>query len=137
MLDVVALGELLIDFAPLSADAAGYPALQANPGGAPGNFLAALAACGKRTIVVRLGAAVGRWGYFGLGLSAVVLCLTLLAGGKVWTALLPVLYLPLHVATWRKMVRIDHGEELNVCLGETARNIWIFGLLLTLGILLG
>lgn len=95
------------------------------------------AACGKRTIVVRLGADVGRWGYFGLGLSAVVLCLTLLAGGKVWTALLPVLYLPLHVATWRKMVRIDHGEELNVCLGETARNIWIFGLLLTLGILLG
>ncbi len=52
MLDVVALGELLIDFAPLSADAAGYPALQANPGGAPGNFLAALAACGKRAALL-------------------------------------------------------------------------------------
>ena len=49
MLDVVALGELLIDFAAKSADAAGYPTMAANPGGAPGNFLAALNAYGKKT----------------------------------------------------------------------------------------
>ena len=42
MIDVVALGELLIDFAPVSTNAAGYPTLAAQPGGAPGNFLAAL-----------------------------------------------------------------------------------------------
>ncbi len=42
MYDVVALGELLIDFAPQSVNEAGYPTLSANPGGAPGNFLAAL-----------------------------------------------------------------------------------------------
>ena len=42
MIDVVALGELLIDFAPVSANAAGYPTVAAQPGGAPGNFLAAL-----------------------------------------------------------------------------------------------
>ena len=42
MFDVVSLGELLIDFAPKSVDAAGYPTLSANPGGAPANFLAAL-----------------------------------------------------------------------------------------------
>ena len=42
MYDVVALGELLIDFAPVSADEAGHPTLKAQPGGAPGNFLAAL-----------------------------------------------------------------------------------------------
>ena len=42
MIDVVALGELLIDFAAKSTDAAGYPTMAANPGGAPGNFLAAL-----------------------------------------------------------------------------------------------
>ena len=42
MFDVTALGELLIDFAPKSVDEAGYPTLAANPGGAPGNFLAAL-----------------------------------------------------------------------------------------------
>ena len=41
-MDVVALGELLIDFAPVSTNAAGYPTLAAQPGGAPGNFLAAL-----------------------------------------------------------------------------------------------
>ncbi len=49
MLDVVALGELLIDFAAKSKDADGYPTMAANPGGAPGNFLAALNAYGKKT----------------------------------------------------------------------------------------
>lgn len=48
MIDVVALGELLIDFAAKSEDSAGYPTMAANPGGAPGNFLAALNACGKK-----------------------------------------------------------------------------------------
>ncbi len=49
MIDVVALGELLIDFAAKSMDASGYPTMAANPGGAPGNFLAALNAYGKKT----------------------------------------------------------------------------------------
>ena len=42
MHDAAALGELLIDFAPQSVNEAGFPTLSANPGGAPGNFLAAL-----------------------------------------------------------------------------------------------
>lgn len=46
MVDVVALGELLIDFACQAKDETGYPTLAANPGGAPGNFLAALQAYG-------------------------------------------------------------------------------------------
>ena len=50
--DVVALGELLIDFAPVSTDAAGYPTLKAQPGGAPGNFLAALQAYGCKTALI-------------------------------------------------------------------------------------
>ena len=49
MMDVVALGELLIDFASRSADANGYPTMQALPGGAPANFLAALTKYGKST----------------------------------------------------------------------------------------
>ena len=49
MYDVVALGELLIDFASKSTDENGYPTMAANPGGAPGNFLAALNAYGKKT----------------------------------------------------------------------------------------
>lgn len=43
--------------------------------------------------------------------------------------------------TYRHMAQrwccIDHGDALNVCLGETARNILLFGALFTLGILLG
>ncbi len=49
MIDVIALGELLIDFASKSTDGDGYPTMAANPGGAPGNFLAALNAYGKKT----------------------------------------------------------------------------------------
>ena len=52
MKDVVALGELLIDFAPVSADEAGYPTLKAQPGGAPGNFLAALQSYGCSTALI-------------------------------------------------------------------------------------
>ena len=52
MYDVIALGELLIDLAPQSAIDAGYPVLSANPGGAPGNFLAALAKYGCRTAMI-------------------------------------------------------------------------------------
>ena len=52
MFDVVALGELLIDFAPHSVNEAGYPVLSANPGGAPGNFLAALTKYGCRTAMI-------------------------------------------------------------------------------------
>ena len=51
-MDVVALGELLIDFAPVSTNAAGYPTLAAQPGGAPGNFLAALQTYGCTTALI-------------------------------------------------------------------------------------
>lgn len=47
--DVVALGEMLIDFASCGADAAGYPTMAANPGGAPCNFLAAVTKYGMNT----------------------------------------------------------------------------------------
>ncbi len=50
--DVVALGELLIDFAPVSKSETGYPVLAAQPGGAPGNFLAALNKYGCRTAMI-------------------------------------------------------------------------------------
>lgn len=52
MYDVIALGELLIDFAPQSTNEAGYPVLAANPGGAPGNFLAALSKYGCKTAMI-------------------------------------------------------------------------------------
>ncbi len=50
--DVVALGEVLIDFASVSKDCDGYPKMQAHPGGAPANFLAALTKFGKKTAFI-------------------------------------------------------------------------------------
>ena len=52
MLDVVALGELLIDFTCVSADADGYPTMAAHPGGAPANFLAAVTKFGGKTALL-------------------------------------------------------------------------------------
>ena len=52
MLDVVALGELLIDFTCQSVDDDGYPTMAAHPGGAPANFLAALAKLGAKTALL-------------------------------------------------------------------------------------
>ena len=52
MIDVVALGELLIDFATQSTDMDGYPTMAAHPGGAPANFLAALTKFGAKTALL-------------------------------------------------------------------------------------
>jgi fructokinase len=52
MMDVVALGELLIDFTNVSADADGYPTMAAHPGGAPANFLAALSKFGAKAALL-------------------------------------------------------------------------------------
>ena len=51
-MDVVAIGELLIDFTFKSADAEGYPTMEAHPGGAPANFLAALNQYGYKTAML-------------------------------------------------------------------------------------
>ena len=52
MIDVVALGELLIDFACLQTDSDGYPTMAAHPGGAPANFLGALAKFGAKAALL-------------------------------------------------------------------------------------
>lgn len=49
MAEVVAIGELLIDFTEISKDSNGYPSFAAHPGGAPANFLAALSKYGIST----------------------------------------------------------------------------------------
>ena len=51
-MDVVALGELLIDFACVSTDGEGYPTMAAHPGGAPANFLAAISKFGGKTALL-------------------------------------------------------------------------------------
>ncbi len=51
-MDVVAIGELLIDFTFKSEDKEGYPTMEAHPGGAPANFLAALNRYGYQTAML-------------------------------------------------------------------------------------
>lgn len=91
---------------------------------------------GKRTIIVRLGAETGQWLYLALGVIAAALCLLFLLSGQVWAALLPQLYLLPHFLTWRRMIKINQGKKLNSILGETSRNMLLFGVLLTLGLIL-
>lgn len=52
MIDVVAIGELLIDFTCKKVDDDGFPTMEAHPGGAPANFLAALSKFGAKTALL-------------------------------------------------------------------------------------
>ena len=52
MYDVVALGELLVDFIQNGSSRNGNPLFEANPGGAPCNVLAMLARLGYRTAFI-------------------------------------------------------------------------------------
>lgn len=91
---------------------------------------------GKRTIVVRLGAKAGLILYFLLGLAACWCCFHFITEGKLWAAVAPQLYLIPHIMSTLKMARIGKGKELNAILGETSRNMLLFGLLLTLGMVM-
>lgn len=92
---------------------------------------------GKRTLVVRFGARVGRILYLATGSAAVLLCLWFVPRGRLWAGLLPLLYLPFHAASWRRMTRIGSGKALNGVLGETSRNMLLWAALLSLGLILG
>lgn len=52
MIDVTALGEILIDFTPCGKSEAGQRVFEQNPGGAPANVLACLNKCGKKTAFI-------------------------------------------------------------------------------------
>ncbi len=90
---------------------------------------------GKRTLVVRFGANAGRLGYLLTGFAGVLLCSALIFNGRLMAVLLPLLYLVPHAISYGHLVRINEGRGLNKVLGETARNIFLFGLLLTIGLL--
>lgn len=90
----------------------------------------------KRTFVVRFGEKAGRYAYLFLGISATALCIGYAFSGHPFASLLPLLFLLPHIATWKQMVYIHKGKELNIVLGKTARNIVLFGLLLSIGLLL-
>ena len=92
---------------------------------------------GKMTLVVRIGAKASERLYLGLGICACLLGIVFIAYGHLWAFVLPLGYLALHVATYRRMVAINSGKQLNDILGENARNMFIYGILLTIGLLIG
>lgn len=91
---------------------------------------------GKRTLIVRLGAKGGRAAYLLAGVAAFAIGIVFVFSGRMAAFVLPVAYVALHHATYMKMVRIDKGRELNLVLGDTARNMFVYGLLVSIGILL-
>ena len=91
---------------------------------------------GKNTIIVRLGAESGLQLYLAVGIGAMILGGTFWMNGHPLAFFLPFIYFLLHVFTYLKIKRIEKGKALNLCLGETARNIFIYGICVSLGILL-
>ncbi len=91
---------------------------------------------GKRTVVVRFGEPFGRYLYLILGVAATVLGVFLLS--STWLSGIPALliYLILHITTWRKMVKIHSGKKLNSILGETSRNMLLMGILISVWLIL-
>lgn len=91
---------------------------------------------GKRTLVVLIGSRAAEWLYLAVGIAACVAGVVFWWNGHVLAFILPLAYLLLHVYTWLKMRRIHEGRALNECLGETARNMFIYGVCVAVGVLL-
>ena len=91
---------------------------------------------GKNTLVVRIGEEATEWLYLSIGIVACLLGIVFWVNHHVLAFILPLIYLVLHAFTWLKMKRIYQGKQLNECLGETARNILIYGLTVSAGLLL-
>jgi len=91
---------------------------------------------GKKTSIVLFGEKFGRWFYLLNGIIAVVGCQYFWLEQAVWASLLPVFYLIFHVLTWKEMVTINEGRALIGSLEKTARNVLIFGGMLSIGLIL-
>lgn len=103
---------------------------------------------GKRTLIVRFGARFGRQFYLGLGIAASLLNLWFAYDNRAASEaqatlainptviLMSILFLYFHIRTWRRMCIIDSGKKLNSILGETSRNMLLYGLLQAAAILL-
>lgn len=90
---------------------------------------------GKRTLVILIGARNTERLYLGLGIMACLCCIPLYMEGKRMALVFSLVYLIPHVLTWRKMVSINQGKQLNEVLGATARNIFFLGILISIGLL--
>ena len=86
-------------------------------------------AAGKYTTIVLFGRRFGRLAYLMNGCIALLLICPLLIQVELWMQSLFALYFALFIATWQKMRRTE-GRALNRVLGQTARNVFLFALLM-------
>lgn len=91
---------------------------------------------GKRTLVVLIGEKATEILFFALGLMAFHMGLTFFFQGQYMSFFLPAFYLSLHARTYRKMKHIKHGKALNQILAENARNMFLYGLLFCVGVII-
>lgn len=90
---------------------------------------------GKRTLVVRVGPEWACRLYLWAGIIATILSSVFYSYGHYMvTLLVAVLYLTLHIGTYREMRRIGKGRELNRVLGLTARNMLVYGVATVVGL---
>ena len=94
------------------------------------------AKAGKKTSIVLFGERFGEMFYLLNGVTAVLCCQYFWLERSFFPAVLPFVFLPFHLATWRKMVAIQSGKSLVRVLELTARNVLIFGFTLALGLVL-
>jgi 1,4-dihydroxy-2-naphthoate octaprenyltransferase len=93
---------------------------------------------GKRTVVVRFGERFGRRLYYVLGIIANLITFFAFCFHGEPMVIVPIIaFAWLHKKTYRRMVEIGSGRELNVILGETSRNMLVYGVLLSAAIAFG
>ncbi|MDL2231141.1 1,4-dihydroxy-2-naphthoate polyprenyltransferase [Porphyromonadaceae bacterium OttesenSCG-928-L07] len=92
-------------------------------------------AAGKKTTIVLFGEKFGRYFYLFNGFAAVLCCQYFWCTDIVWAAIFPLFFLPIHFFTWRRMVRIYEGKGLVGILKESARNVLLFSILLSAGLI--
>lgn len=91
---------------------------------------------GKRTLIVVFGERFGSLFYLLQGLAGYVCAAVLAVYGHTAVAALLLVYVALHVSTWRTMIGFYKGRTLNRVLGLTSRNMLAFALLTAIGLLL-
>lgn len=88
----------------------------------------------KKTIIVRFGRGFGRFVYLFSVVGSLLLCQGMWFYGELGAAMLPLLTLPAFIQAYHGLCTKE-GEALNEVLFQSARNVMIFGLLVTIGLI--
>ncbi len=91
------------------------------------------AAVNKRTTVVIFGRKIMGRVYLWSGIIAMLLLLPLWYHLSYWALITPILYIVLHINTWRQLKK-SLGVQLNPLLGKTAINLLVFAVMLLVSV---